>query len=90
MNVVCGIVFKNNHVFIARRKQGKSLAGKWEFPGGKIENKESEEDALSRELFEKLGMLVEVKDRIGYFPYQDETVKINLIGYFCNFVSASF
>ncbi|WP_053970231.1 (deoxy)nucleoside triphosphate pyrophosphohydrolase [Mangrovimonas sp. ST2L15] len=90
MNVVCGVIFKDNHVFIARRKQGKSLEEKWEFPGGKIENKESEKEALSPELFEELGMQVEIKKRIGSFPYQFEEVTINLIGYSCDFVSASF
>ncbi|MFM7683912.1 MAG: NUDIX domain-containing protein, partial [Bacteroidota bacterium] len=65
IRVVCGVVFDNEKVFICRRKQGKSLAGYWEFPGGKIEGSESFEQALKRELNEELEMEVVIKDFIG-------------------------
>jgi len=42
-------------VLIAQRPQGKSLAGLWEFPGGKVEGGERPEEALIRELYEELG-----------------------------------
>jgi 8-oxo-dGTP diphosphatase len=49
-------------VLLAQRPQGKSLAGLWEFPGGKIESGENPEAALCRELAEELGLDVEPKD----------------------------
>ena len=49
-------------VLLAQRPQGKSLAGLWEFPGGKIESGEDPEAALCRELAEELGLDVDPKD----------------------------
>ena len=46
IKVVCGIIEHNGKIFICRRKEGKSLAGHWEFPGGKIEPNETPEEAL--------------------------------------------
>jgi 8-oxo-dGTP diphosphatase len=48
----------DGRVLIARRPEGKSMAGLWEFPGGKIEPGEKPEDALIRELAEELGIMV--------------------------------
>jgi len=48
-------------VLLAQRPEGKSMAGLWEFPGGKIEASETPEIALVRELEEELGIRVNVK-----------------------------
>ena len=47
---------KDNRILLAQRPEGKSMAGLWEFPGGKIETGETPEDALVRELHEELGI----------------------------------
>ena len=83
LRVVCGIIYKNDKIFIARRKEGKSMAGMWEFPGGKIEKGENEIDALIRELREELGMQVEVLNRLGENLHNYCTFSINLIAYNC-------
>jgi 8-oxo-dGTP diphosphatase len=57
---VAGIAINKNKFFIARRKKGGSLGGKWEFPGGKLEAGEDDADALRREYFEELGVAVKV------------------------------
>lgn len=54
--VACALVDADRRVLIAQRPAGKSLAGLWEFPGGKVEPGESPEQALIRELEEELGI----------------------------------
>lgn len=57
--VACALLDKDNRILLAQRPEGKSLAGLWEFPGGKFEQGETPEAALIRELREELG--IEVK-----------------------------
>ena len=54
--VACALVDADNRVLIAQRPEGKSMAGLWEFPGGKIEQGETPEAALVRELQEELSI----------------------------------
>lgn len=58
--VACALVDSDNRVLVTQRPEGKSLAGLWEFPGGKLEAGERPEPALIRELAEELG--IEVKE----------------------------
>jgi 8-oxo-dGTP diphosphatase len=60
-----GILWKNGRFLVARRPEGKSLAGYWEFPGGKQEPGESMEETLRRELREELGITC-----ISLMPWQ--------------------
>lgn len=50
------LIDTDGRVLVAQRPEGKSMAGLWEFPGGKIEPGESPESALIRELEEELGI----------------------------------
>ncbi|WP_212522869.1 (deoxy)nucleoside triphosphate pyrophosphohydrolase [Actibacterium sp. MT2.3-13A] len=50
------LIDADGRVLLAQRPEGKSMAGLWEFPGGKVEAGESPEDALIRELHEELGI----------------------------------
>ena len=54
--VACALVDTDRRVLIAQRPEGKSFAGLWEFPGGKVEEGETPEAALIRELEEELGV----------------------------------
>lgn len=53
----CALLDVDNRVLLAQRPQGKSMAGLWEFPGGKIEKGETPEQALVRELYEELDVI---------------------------------
>jgi 8-oxo-dGTP diphosphatase len=64
VRVVAGILRDaRGRVLIARRPEGKHMAGGWEFPGGKLHAGESAEDALVRELREELGIEISGLER---------------------------
>jgi 8-oxo-dGTP diphosphatase len=54
----CALIDPDGRVLLAQRPEGKSMAGLWEFPGGKVEAGERPEDTLIRELREELGIAV--------------------------------
>ncbi|MEA2898145.1 MAG: 8-oxo-dGTP diphosphatase [Bradyrhizobium sp.] len=56
--VACVLIDADKRVLIAQRPQGRTLAGLWEFPGGKVEHSERPEQTLIRELHEELGITV--------------------------------
>jgi 8-oxo-dGTP diphosphatase len=57
--VACALVDADGRVLLAERPAGRSMAGLWEFPGGKVEIGERPETTLIRELKEELGIVVE-------------------------------
>lgn len=65
IEVAAGLIRRNGRYLIARRKSGTHLAGFWEFPGGKRETGESLTECLQRELFEELGIRIDLP-----IPYQ--------------------
>lgn len=54
----CALVDADGRILLAQRPEGKSMAGLWEFPGGKVEPGERPEETLIRELQEELGIEV--------------------------------
>lgn len=75
-----GILRRENKVLVAKRPSHQSYSGYWEFPGGKVEENESSEAALKRELYEELGIMITLAT--PWFQYQhvypDKTVLLNL------------
>jgi 8-oxo-dGTP diphosphatase len=55
----CALIDGDGRVLIAQRPEGKSMAGLWEFPGGKVEPGESPEETVIREMREELGVTIE-------------------------------
>lgn len=81
IQVVAAAVFNQNGcVLIAERPAGKHLAGRWEFPGGKIAAGESDHDALRRELREELGIEVAQPEHFMTLTHQyaDRGVELRL------------
>jgi mutator protein MutT len=62
---VAGIALRDGAFFIARRRPGGSLGGKWEFPGGKAEAGEGAEEALVREFREEFSLSIRVGEELG-------------------------
>lgn len=60
--VVAGFMKKDGKILIGQRPENNSLAGQWEFPGGKIESGETPEQALARELSEELAIEAKIGD----------------------------
>jgi 8-oxo-dGTP diphosphatase len=72
VQVVAGIIYNSpTHFLIARRKMHKSHGGFWEFPGGKVEQHESLENALLREIREELNIDVCIENKLVDFQYED-------------------
>ena len=63
--VVGAAIVDRGRVLAARRSAPANVAGGWEFPGGKVDPGESDEDALVRECREELGIEIGVRQRIG-------------------------
>ena len=54
----CALIDPDGRVLIAQRPEGKSMAGLWEFPGGKVEPGEKPEETVIREMQEELGITI--------------------------------
>jgi 8-oxo-dGTP diphosphatase len=71
IEVVAGVVTDaRGRILLARRTEGRDLAGLWEFPGGKREPGETPEEALARELQEELGIVATVGPRVIAVPHR--------------------
>ena len=80
MNVVIGIIQRNQHVLVSERASHQPYGGYWEFPGGKIEKGETAFNALQRELQEELGIneIVAVPWFAYEHSYSDQTVYLHV------------
>ena len=88
--VVAAVIYRDQNLLLARRKAGKSMAGFWEFPGGKIENDEAPEKALARELLEEFDIVVSVGKEIATHRHDYEHIKIELIAHETRIESGEF
>lgn len=83
IDVTCAIIEHNHHVLITQRGPEMNLAGKWEFPGGKVEPGESLENCIIREIKEELHIDIRVKESLSPNEYEG---KIRLIPFICEWI----
>lgn len=82
LQVAVGLILKDQKIFIAQRPAHKSHAGCWEFPGGKVEENETIEVALARELNEEVG--IAILSSVAFKQYQHDypNYQVTLHAYF--------
>jgi len=81
--VVAGLVWRNDKFYIQKREEGGMLAGLWEFPGGKVEDGETLEDALRREIKEECGATPTILKKIGAIKHVYTHFSITFHGFHC-------
>ncbi|MCG9599602.1 8-oxo-dGTP diphosphatase MutT [Vibrio sp. Isolate31] len=83
IHIVAGIIFNQDksQVFITKRPDDKHKGGFWEFPGGKVEEGETIEQAMTRELDEEIGIKVTEQSLFEHleFDYTDKSLKFDFI-----------
>ncbi|HAA15043.1 MAG TPA: 8-oxo-dGTP diphosphatase MutT [Cytophagales bacterium] len=81
--VTAALLVRNGRYLLAKRPQGKHLAGYWEFPGGKVQENETPAQALRRELKEELGIHVQVGDLFLDHTHQYPDRQVRLLTIQC-------
>ena len=90
IKVVAAVIKQKDKILIARRKTGKHLELKWEYPGGKIENDEKEVVALKRELKEEFSIDAAIGKYLTDSFYEYGDININLKAYLVESFSGNF
>jgi len=87
--VVCALILREGLVMLAQRPEGKHLALKWEFPGGKVEPGEKAEHAMIRELREELGCEVRIVTALTRSTHSYERGTVEMIPFVCELTHES-
>ncbi len=90
ITVTAAIIEREGTILIARRRRGDRQAGKWEFPGGKIEEGETPEVCLRRELQEEFGIDVVVGGFVGRSSHRYPHGEVDLLAYRVTHLSGDF
>ena len=88
IDVTCALIIDNkNRLFAAQRSSIMSLPLKWEFPGGKVEQGESFEECLIREIKEELNIEIEIDKTLIPSTHSYPSVTVKLIPFICKQIS---
>lgn len=87
IDVTCAIVIIDNRFLVTQRSEKMKLPLKWEFPGGKLEQNESEIDCVKREIKEEINIVIKIIKKLSSSVYDYGTFKINLIPFLAEYVS---
>ena len=85
--VACAIIELDGKILCTQRSESMSLPLKWEFPGGKINDGESPEECLKRELHEELGIEVTIGAPLPISTYHYPTFSVTLYPFICKIES---
>jgi 8-oxo-dGTP diphosphatase len=83
LQVVCAIIIHQNKVLAAKRSTSMPHPGYWEFPGGKVEDGETPEECLHREIKEELKCRVKIQKSLPHFFYYYPNKEIEFIPFMC-------
>lgn len=81
--VVAAVIRKNDRVLIDRRKSNDLLGGMWEFPGGKVEEGEKLEEALTREIWEELALKIKPGKLINKYEHAYTHFSVSVFAFEC-------
>ncbi len=87
INVTCAIILKGNKVLVTQRSEKMKLPLKWEFPGGKLESNETEQECIIREIKEELNINIEIIGKLSCCIFDYGSFNINLIPFISNYIS---
>jgi 8-oxo-dGTP diphosphatase len=90
IDVSCAVIIEAGKVLCVQRGEGRHLAGKWEFPGGKVGKGETPEDSVVREVREELDLEIKVLKSLApvAHAYPDKTVR--LMPFLCRIIGGTF
>lgn len=89
INVVGAVIVREGEVLCAKRGPWGSLAGHWEFPGGKIEPGETARAALEREIAEELACSVDVGDELTTTRHDYDFGTVTLTTFWCELIDGT-
>ena len=87
IRVTCAIIRIRDKVLAVQRSASMSLPMKWEFPGGKIEEGESEEACIHREIREELNISISIEKKLGSTHHDYDELHIELIPFMAKYQS---
>lgn len=87
IDVTCAIIYFKDRILVTQRSETMKLPLKWEFPGGKLEENESEIDCIKREILEEINIEIDIVKKLSDSIFDYGTFKIKLIPFVSNFVS---
>ncbi len=86
IKVVAAVIKKGNLLFCTERGYGEFIH-KWEFPGGKLEEGEKDEDALKREIKEELDASIEIDAYVGKIEWDYPSFHLDMNVYLCHLLN---
>ncbi len=86
-NTTAGVIWHKDYVIISKRKSKGLLGGLWEFPGGRIEKKETAEECLKREIRKVININVKIDRYLGKIKHEYSHFSITLNAYECSYIS---